>query len=128
MEPIFLTLEEIIEIHADQIGCYGGSLGIRDISLLQSALAMPQAGFGNQFLHADLFEMAAAYLYHIVRNHPFVDGNKRVGAATALVFFEMNGITPKVSNPALVQLVLDVAQGHIRKDGIADFFRSGSGS
>jgi death-on-curing protein len=125
MEPIFLTLEEVIEIHADQIERYGGTLGIRDVTLLQSALAMPQAGFGGHLLHEDLFEMAAAYLYHIVQNHPFVDGNKRVGAATGLVFLEMNSVSPRVSNPALVQLVLDGAQGHLRKDAIADFLRSG---
>ncbi len=91
-EPIFLGLEEIIEIHRDQIERYGGYLGIRDIELLQSAVAMPAAGFGEDYLHADIHEMAAAYLFHIVRNHPFVDGNKRTAAVVAVVFLTMNGI------------------------------------
>ena len=78
MRPLFLTLEEVREIHIDQIERYGGGPGIRDISLLQSAIAMPAAGFGEQYLHGDLFEMAAAYLFHLVQNHPFVDGNKNL--------------------------------------------------
>jgi hypothetical protein len=68
--PLFLSIEDVMEIHADQIQRYGGSLGIRDVELLHSALGMPEAGFGDQYLHAGLFEMAAAYLYHIVQNHP----------------------------------------------------------
>lgn len=123
MEPIFLTLEEVIEIHADQIARYGGTAGIRDMMLLQSAVAMSQAGFGDQYLHADLFEMAAAYLFHIVQNHPFADGNKRVGAATALVFLELNQIDLKIATTALVQHVLDVAQDRIGKAATAEFFR-----
>ena len=76
MPPVLLTLDEVLEIHRDQLARYGGSQGIRDLGLLQSALAQPPATFGGQFLHADLFETAAAYLLHIVQNHPFVDGNK----------------------------------------------------
>jgi len=85
MDPLFVNLEEVMEIHAHLIQKYGGTEGIRDVSLLESALAMLRAGFAGQYLHGDLFEMAAAYLFHIVQNHPFLDGNKRVGAATALV-------------------------------------------
>ena len=76
MSPIFLGLDEVIEIHRDQIERYGGHPGVRDMGLLQSAIAMPQASHGGKYLHADLFEMAAAYLFHIVQNHPFVDANK----------------------------------------------------
>ena len=92
MNPVFLTLGEILEIHQDQINRYGGASGIRDIGLLQSAIAMPSASFGGQFLHSDLFEMAAAYLFHISQNHPFVDGNKRTGAVAAIVFLALNDI------------------------------------
>jgi len=74
------------------IKTYGGSEGLRDAGLLHSAIAVPQASFGGNYLHAGLFEMAAAYLYHIVQNHPFVDGNKRTGAAAAIVFLAMNDI------------------------------------
>lgn len=88
---LFLTLEEVLLIHADQISRYGGSSGVRDEGLLASALAQPEAKFGDQFLHPTLAAQAAAYLFHLVKNHPFVDGNKRVGTATALVFLEVNG-------------------------------------
>jgi len=117
-------MEEAREIHADQIERYGGSPGIRDITLLQSAIAMPAAGFGEQYLHADLFEMAAAYLFHIVKNHPFVDGNKRVGIASALVFLELNGVGMKATNDALVEMVLAVVEDKMAKAGIAEFFRA----
>ena len=123
MSPLFLGLEEVLEIHHDQITRYGGTEGIRDLGLLQSALSMPQAGAGNQYFHADLFEMAAAYLFHIVRNHPFVDGNKRTGVTAALVFLEMNGIEIRASDQALVQTVLAVAEGKLQKGALAGFFR-----
>ena len=123
MSPIFLSLDEVIELHRDQIERYGGSAGIRDVGLLQSAIAMPQAGFGGQFLHADLFEMAAAYLFHVVQNHPFVDGNKRVGAAAAMVFLELNHVEVRVSNETLVETLLAVAQGKLGKAAIAESLR-----
>ncbi|MBK8915028.1 MAG: type II toxin-antitoxin system death-on-curing family toxin [Phycisphaerales bacterium] len=124
MEPEFLELAEVLTIHADQIERYGGDASIRDAGLLGSALAMPRATFGGEFLHRDLFEMAAAYLYHIVQNHPFVDGNKRTGTASALVFLDMNGVTIDVDEDALVDLVLEVAQGRADKGRIAEFFRA----
>jgi len=123
LSPLFLGLEEVLEIHHDQITRYGGTEGIRDLGLLQSALSMPQAGAGNQYFHADLFEMAAAYLFHIVRNHPFVDGNKRTGVTAALVFLEMNGIEVRASDETLVQTVLAVAEGKLQKGALAGFFR-----
>lgn len=127
MEPIFLSLDEVLQIHTDQIERYGGSPGIRDLGLLESAIAMPQAGFGSQRLHADLFEMASAYLFHIVRNHPFVDGNKRAGAAAALVFLRLNGFTVHATNAALVKVVLDVAERKLDKAAVAEFFRKNTG-
>ena len=123
MSPLFLGLDEVLEIHHDQITRYGGTEGIRDLGLLQSALAMPQAGAGNQYFHADLFEMAAAYLFHIVKNHPFVDGNKRTGAATALVFLDMNGIRIGVADETLANTVLAIAEGKLQKSALAEFFR-----
>ncbi len=126
MAPVFLSLDEVIEIHWDMIERYGGSAGIRDMGLLQSAVAMPQAGLGSEFLHADLFEMAAAYLFHIVQNHPFIDGNKRVGAAAAMVFLELNGVEVKVSNALLAATVLDLAQGKIAKAAIVEFLKTHS--
>src|SRR6185369_192349 len=102
MRPEFLTLDEVLEIHRDQIVRYGGSMGVRDMGLLQSALAQPQATFERQFLHHDIFEMAAAYLFHIVQNHPFIDGNKRVGVAAALVFLLLNDCDIKATNNEIV--------------------------
>lgn len=124
MQPDFLELAEVLSIHADQIERYGGEASIRDAGLLEAALAMPRAMFEGEFLHRDLYEMGAAYLFHIVQNHPFVDGNKRTGAATALVFLEMNGVDIEADEEALVALVLDVAQRRADKARIAAFFRA----
>jgi len=92
MEPLFLTLAEVLDIHNDQIRRYGGKDGARDLGLLESAISIPQTGFGGRLLHSSLFEMASAYAYHISENQPFVDGNKRTALASALIFLEMNGV------------------------------------
>ena len=123
MEPIFLDLDEILVIHKDQVQRYGGSEGIRDAGLLESAIAAPMASFAGRYLHSDLLEMAAAYLFHIAGNHPFVDGNKRTGAAAALVFMELNGISLSASEEDLEQLVWGVARGDASKESVAAFFR-----
>lgn len=122
-EPDFLTLDDVLRIHENSIQLYGGASGIRDEGLLQSALAMPQSGFGGQYLHGDLFEMAGAYLFHLVKNHPFVDGNKRTGATTALVFLIMNGYELVVDEEVLEKLVLDVASGQLEKEPLGALFR-----
>ena len=114
-EPQFLGLEEIIEIHQDLFKQYGGASGVRDMGLLQSALAMPRAQFGGQFLHADLFEMAAAYCFHIVQNHAFVDGNKRTGAAAADIFLTLNGLTLHADNRTYEKVVLAIGSGQADK-------------
>jgi death on curing protein len=124
--PLFLSVEDVIEIHADQIRRYGGSVGIRDVELLHSALGMPEAGFGGQYLHAGTCEMAAAYLYHIVQNHPFIDGNKRTGAMAAFVFLKLNDVTLVADESVFETLVVQVAQGQVGKDAIAEFFRDNS--
>lgn len=126
MEPIFLELDDVLDIHRDQIQNYGGSEGLRDLGLLESALAMPQAGFGDQFFHADLYEMAAAYLFHLVSNHPFLDGNKRTGVAAAYAFLRFNGIVLAPPNQSFEKVVLRVAQGQVDKAEIAAFFRKHS--
>ncbi len=120
--PVFLDIEEILLIHLDQIRRYGGTPEVRDVGLLESAAAMPRAGARGKYFHSDVFEMAAAYLFHITRNHPFADGNKRTGAA-ALVFLDLNGIRIKTPHAALVQLVRKVAEGRADKSVIAAFFR-----
>ena len=90
-DPEFLTLDEVLALHADQLRRYGGPTGLRDLTLLQSVIAMPETSYGGEFLHGSVFEMAAAYLFHLARNHPFVDGNKRTALMCALVFPGLNG-------------------------------------
>lgn len=124
MEPQFLSLDEVITIHRDQIERYGGSLGVRDWRLLKSAIAMPQATFGGQYLHGDLLEMAAAYLFHIVQNHPFIDGNKRVGAVVADVFLALNETQLTAGEDDFAELVLSAARGETSKSAAAEFLRA----
>jgi death-on-curing protein len=121
---LFLTLDEVVAIHRDQFERYGGSPGVRDWGLLQSAVAMPAASFGGQLLHPDLCEMAAAYLFHIVQNHPFIDGNKRVGAVAADVFLSLNGLLLTAGEGDFAELVLAVARGESSKSTVAEFFRA----
>jgi death-on-curing protein len=126
MNPTFLSLSEVLEIHQDQIARYGGSVGIRDLDLLKSALGMPAVTYGGEFLHTDLFEMASAYLFHIVKNHPFVDGNKRTGTVAALVFLDLNGRKFRAAEDELAEAVLDVAKGTMDKPALAGFLRKWS--
>jgi death-on-curing protein len=121
---IFLTLSEVVDIHADQIALYGGSDGILDISLLSSAVAMPLASFSGGYLHDDIFEMAAAYAFHICQDHPFVDGNKRTALASALVFLDMNGKNIIDETGRLYDAMMSVATGQLSKSEFASILRS----
>jgi len=123
---LFLTLEEVLEIHGDQVERYGGAPGIRDMELLQSALAMPSTGVNEEYLHHGLFEMAAAYVFHIVQNHPFVDGNKRTGGVAAVVFLALNGVELEADEDELERIVRKVAEGRLDKAEIAGFLRDNS--
>ena len=123
IDPLFLTLDEVLGIHADQIRRYGGRPGLRDLGLLQSALAMPETTFGGEFLHGTVFEMAAAYLFHLARNHPFVDGNKRTALMSALVFLGLNGQRLDAESGVLYELVDGVAAGSVDKAEVSVFFR-----
>lgn len=115
----FLSVEDVLELHTMQLARYGGGAGVRERGLLESAVAQPQASFGGEFVHADVFAMAAAYLFHIVQNHPFVDGNKRTGLLAALVFLDLNGITIEHDSPTLYELTFGVAAGRVEKDEVA---------
>ena len=119
----FLGLREVLEIHRDQVTRYGGTAGIRDLDLLKSALGMPGATFNGEFLHTDVYEMAAAYLFHLVKNHPFLDGNKRVGAVAALVFLALNGHDFQAPEDDLAETVLAVARGELSKSQVTVFLR-----
>lgn len=128
MVPIFLNLDEVLAIHAEMIRRYGGSQGIRDLGLLEAAIAVPEASFDGQYLHQGLAAMAAAYLFHVVLNHPFIDGNKRVGAAAADVFLGMNGCHLDASQDEYAAFVLAVAAGQAGKDAAIAFFRQHTNS
>jgi death on curing protein len=121
--PNFLTLEEILEIHRNQIDLYGGSHGVKDQGMLESALAQPAASFGGEFLHKDVIEMAAAYCFHLIENHAFNDGNKRVGIVAALIFLEMNNYEMDVTEEALEKFVIDLASGKLSKIEVTSFIR-----
>ena len=123
MRVVFLSQDEVLALHADQIERYGGSHGIRDPGLLNSALSMPGATFGGQWLHGSLHEMAAAYLYHLVRDHAFIDGNKRVGLMAMLVFLGLNSLRLDATEDELVELVVDVAAGRVSKAEVAVFVK-----
>jgi death-on-curing protein len=119
----FLTLDEVLSLHADQIARYGGSVAIRDVGLLESALAMPSASFGGELLHPSLDEQAAAYLFYLVKNHPFIDGNKRTGLVAMLVFLGLNGWRLETTEDQLTTLVLGVAAGKLSKADVTVFVR-----
>ena len=121
--PIFLTLAEVIDIHSNQIKLYGGQNGTRDLGLLQSALAQPEASFAGQWLHEDIFLMAAAYAFHICQNHPFIDGNKRTALASALVFLELNSISLDDPKGKLLAAMLNMAKGALSKQQFAEILK-----
>ena len=120
---IFLTVEQVIDLHDEIINEFGGVHGIREMSLLISAIEMPKATMFGEFLHVSIYDKAAAYLYHIICNHPFVDGNKRSGLVTALTFLEVNAVALEYNDNELEELVVKVADGKVKKPEIADFFQ-----
>jgi death-on-curing protein len=122
-EPDFLSVEDVIQIHDEQIAAYGGATGVRDQGLLESAVAMPRASFGEAYLHEDLAHMAAAYAFHVAQNQPFVDGNKRTGLAAALVFLDLNGITVLDPQEQLYDAMIAIAERRMNKDGLAELLR-----
>jgi death-on-curing protein len=128
VEPRFLDLAEALEIHADQIERYGGTAGVRDLPLLLSALAMPTAGVRGAYVHGTLFEIAAAYLFHIARNHAFVDGNKRTALAAALTFLDLNDVTVQATTDESVGMVEGVAAGRVTKSEVALWLRDHTGA
>ncbi len=125
-EPLFLTLDEVVAIHADQVRRYGGQTRLRDLGLLQSALGMPETTFEGEFVHGTLFEMAAAYVFHAARKHPFVDGNKRTALMCALVFLGLNSWRLEAESDALYELVDGVAAGSVDKAEVAVLLRQNS--
>lgn len=123
-EPDFLELEEVLEIHERQIEAFGGTLGVRDQGLLESALAMPRASSGGQFVHESLFAMAAAYAFHVAENQPLLDGNKRTGLGAALVFPRINGYRVVDPEETLYDAMLAIAEHRMGKAGLAEVLQN----
>ena len=119
----FLSVDDVLLIHADTIENDGGSHGVRDHGLLDAAVAMPRQQFGGAFLHDDVAAMAAAYLFHIAQNHPFVDGNKRAAVMAALVFLQINGVKQLPAPRELEVTTRQVAAGELTKGKLTQWMR-----
>jgi len=122
-DPLFLSVEEVLALHDDQLRLYGGSAGIRDAGTLESAVATPAATFDHVFLHEDVFHMAAAYAFHIAENQPFVDGNKRAALNAALVFLDLNGFLVRDPDMRLYDAMIALSSRALDKPGLARLFR-----
>lgn len=121
----FFTVEQVIEIHDAFLEDHGGLPGIRDKGLLISAVEMPRASMFGEYLHKTIYDKAAAYLFHIVQNHPFNDGNKRTGALTVILFLEENGVRIAFFDKDYEEFIVKVAQGQKNKEKIAYFLKHG---
>jgi death on curing protein len=119
IEPDFLSVADVLQIHDEQIESYGGIHGIRDEGLLESAVMTPQASFGGEYLHTGLFEMAAAYAFHIAENQPFLDGNKRTALVSALVFLDINGIEILDAERTLYNAMIAISNKEMDKYDLA---------
>ena len=113
---VHLSIDIVREIHAEVIKQFGGLNGVRDENLLASAVLTPQSSFGGKSPYADVIEVAAAYLFYICKNHPFLDGNKRTAMTAAIVFLRLNGIEPLPDSAEWEKLMLDVASSKIDRD------------
>ena len=120
----FLSEAIVVAIHEDQIRLYGGAYGVRDVPALDAALHMPQAQFGGQFLHSTIFQMAAAYGYHLCQNHPFIDGNKRTAGMVMFTFLQLNGLEPIATEPDYYTTMMAVASGHMSKEQLTDWLQT----
>ncbi len=118
-----LTVDIVREIHAEAIARFGGANGVREMALLESAVAAPQATLGGRSPYHDLAEVAAAYLFYLCRNHPFIDGNKRVALGACIVFLRLNGVEPKADGPGWEDLVVAIATGAIDRDAATERLR-----
>lgn len=119
----YLTPEQVLFLHSRLIAETGGGHGLRDLGMLLSALGRPQGTFDGKDLYPDLFSKAAALIDSLVRNHPFVDGNKRTAITSAALFLRMNGYRLKVENEEMVRFTLACAQSQLSLDEIMDWFK-----
>ena len=123
MITLYLSVEQVLALHRVLVGQFGGASGVRDRGALESAVARPAMTFGGEDLYGDLAAKAATLMHSLVLNHPFVDGNKRIGVATAEFFLERNASTFEASDEELEQLTLAVAEGKVAVEALAIWFR-----
>lgn len=121
---IHLSKRFVVACQARLIDLFGGSHGARDEALIDSALSQPQATFDGAPLHADMWEMAAAYGFHLIRNHAFVDGNKRIAAVAMGTFLEVNGAPLRVDEVELYETMIALAEGRLTKPELAVWLRA----
>ncbi|MBD2043395.1 type II toxin-antitoxin system death-on-curing family toxin [Microcoleus sp. FACHB-672] len=121
LTPEFINKTAVLQIHARQIEIFGGSQGIRDSGLLESALAQPQATFVGNLLHATIHKQAAAYLYHLAMNHPFIDENKRTAFAVLDTFLRLNRYSLNLTNDQAYDLVIQVVQSEMSEAELGNF-------
>jgi death on curing protein len=122
IEIDFLTVDEVIELHDYVIYKYGGASGLLHHNLLESTVAQPALFLFGSYVHEDIFAMAAAYSFHLIKNHPFIDGNKRTGILAALIFLRRNGIIMVVNFDSLYYLAIKIASSELNKEETACFF------
>ena len=122
-EPLFLTVNEVMQFQADQIRLFGGMEGVGDRGALESAVATPQVAFDGQYLHVDIFEMAAAHAFHIAENQPFVDGNKCAALNAAITFLGLNGLVVLDPNGELYDAMMAISRRDLDKRGLADLLK-----
>ena len=116
---MFLTVEDVLALHDEQLHRFGGTAGVRDRGALESAVAVPTTTFDGNLLHEELFQMAAAYAFHIAENQPFLDGNKRTALNAALVFLDINGWVVLDPEGRLYDAMIGLSSRHIDKHGLA---------
>jgi death-on-curing protein len=122
-DVLFLSVDDVLELHSDQLRLFGGSAGLRDGNALESAVATAATTYEGALLHDDLFHMAAAYAFHLAENQPFLDGNKRTALNAALVFLDINGWPISDPDERLYEAMISISARKLDKRGLADLFR-----
>jgi death on curing protein len=120
---LYLSIDQVLELYSSQLKSYGGRLGLRDRPALEAAVARPAATFGGEDLYPDIAAKAAALMHSLVMNHPFVDGNKRVGAHAAILFLEINSLAADFTPAELADVTLAAARGELDAERLAIWFR-----
>lgn len=126
IQPVFIPKKVILLLHEQLIDRYGGTTGLRDENLLDSAIEQPKITFDGAFLHESLYEMAAAYGFHLCMNHPFLDGNKRIALVAIDVFLQRNGYEMIASEEETYEIMMKLSTGQLTKDALANWLKANS--